>query len=256
MSNFITEEYNESLKFHLEEINFNASTSLVALTRKNVALVEMIIKYDSAYSKASDTNAAPNHNKNYCGSTAFWMSLLKKYFNREQIDYDYSEIIQNAVIAIDRENSTHINADVIKDNNNSGGRYELAERISNIDPKNLINYLKYPEETNYELIEIISTPTEKGNFKRTNLSFASKFCHYACFYLFEGEKEQDNYPIYDQIVKNHIPNYMKYYEIEKKNLKDYKEYKSAIDEIILKSGYQISRNGFDHLIWYYYKNKK
>ena len=49
MTNLITEEYNESQKYRLEEINIDTKTTLVALTRKNVALVEMIIKYDSAY---------------------------------------------------------------------------------------------------------------------------------------------------------------------------------------------------------------
>lgn len=35
----------------------------------------------------------------------------------------------------------------------------------------------------------------------------------------------------------------------------YREYSEIIDKILDKSGNKISRNGFDHLLWYYYKGR-
>ena len=96
-----------------------------------------------------------------------------------------------------------------------------------------------------------------GESQRHNISFASKFCHYLCFWLFENEPEADNYSIYDSFVRNKLPDYIEHYKIDRKgiNLDDYKDYRFIIIQILEKSGNKISRNGFDHLLWYYYKGK-
>ena len=47
-----------------------------------------------------------------------------------------------------------------------------------------------------------------------------------------------------------IENYINEFKIKDK---DYKGYSEAIDAIIQASGSKISRNGFDHLVWYYFK---
>ena len=62
----------------IKEIDFNGK-KLVCLTRDNVAIVEAMIRNNSAYIHSSDKNAKPIVNK-YGGSTAYWMSLLKKYY--------------------------------------------------------------------------------------------------------------------------------------------------------------------------------
>ncbi len=47
--------------------------------------------------------------------------------------------------------------------------------------------------------------------------------------------------------------YLKYYGItEHYDLTDYRQYRSAVDMIRNISGIEISRNGFDHLLWYYH----
>ena len=47
-----------------------------------------------------------------------------------------------------------------------------------------------------------------------------------------------------------------YFEIEQNyNLGDYKDYRLAVDSIRKASGIEISRNGFDHLLWYYHKGR-
>jgi len=114
----------------------------------------------------------------------------------------------------------------------------------------------------------LSERTKQGRGGRRNVSFASKFCHFSCFYIFKGEEAQDNFSIYDGVVARALPAYLDYYKEKlldkkidlktiKKKIKDksYKEYSNAIDDIIEASGSKISRNGFDHLVWYYFKGK-
>ena len=223
---------------------------LVKLSQDNVARIEAMISNDSGYLKGRDKNNKPSKKSN--GSTAFWMCELKKVLlGDDSSEYQYRTIVAEAVCAVDRENTTHLNADGV-------GREQITDRICNIPQDKLIEYLKFPDETNLELIEIIAQktmPIENGKKSRCNPSFASKFCHYAAFYLFENTEYQDNFSIYDNVLKNVIPLYAKYYGIEYENLDDYRNYRNVVDGIITKSGGHISRNGFDHLLWYYHKGR-
>lgn len=229
------------------------NTELAALTLDNVAKVEAMIQNDAAYLNAVDKNSKPDKNGRG-GSTAYCMCELRNYINSNQKDTKrYREIIFNAVCAVDRDNSTHLNADDV-------GRNEITDRICGISLEYLIDYLQRPHETKYKLFEIIAEqthPKDKKHKPRTNKSFASKFCHYACFYLFENKPEQDNYSIYDSVVKKALPLYAKYYEIKIKeyNLEDYVDYSKIIEKILEMSGNNISKNGFDHLLWYYFKGR-
>lgn len=224
-------------------------TSLVELSLDNVVMVEAMIQNDSAYLKSADKKAIPQYNKKgkiiYAGSTAYWMSQLKEILVDKQNTNKFESVVAKAVCAVDRENSTHLNAD-------GCGREEITQRIINETPKGLIEKLRAAD---LGLIGIISAKTMAKTKARTNLSFASKFCHYACFYLFEGLPEQDNYSIYDNIVKKALPLYADYYKLTLRSLDDYSAYQKAIDEIIAKSNSGISRNGFDHLLWYYFKGR-
>ena len=114
----------------------------------------------------------------------------------------------------------------------------------------------------YQLIKIITEKTvvpqdDKKHHARTNYSFATKFCRALCMTLFEGEEEQDNFSIYDKVVAEAIWYYIKAYNIDatKEDLKDYSKFIKTVDQIIAESDPNVSRNGFDHLIWYYYKSR-
>lgn len=89
-----------------------------------------------------------------------------------------------------------------------------------------------------------------------NTSFASKFCHYASFFLFENDELRDNYSIYDNVIASVFPYYMEMYGVDNSEpLTDYSVYRKVIDSIRGKTKDKISRNGFDHLLWYYHKGR-
>ena len=246
----IQKESKHAKRYMLKTIK---KTNLVALTQDNVARVEAMIQNDAAYLNAVNKNYEPDKNGEG-GSTAFWMCTLEKYINnKDRTSWPYKHIIEQAIRAVDRDNSTHLNADGV-------GRDEITHRICSLSLKKLIDYLERPHDTEYKLFEIIAektNPTDKKYKPRTNKSFASKFCHYTCFYLFEGKPEQDNYSIYDSVVKEALPLYAKYYNINIKesNLEDYIDYSKIIEKILETSGNNISKNGFDHLLWYYFKGR-
>ena len=228
---------------------------MVTITQDNVAIAEAMIRNDSDYIHMSDSS--------FGKSAACYLSELREIYETEKrgekTTQNVKAIIKNAVIALDNENSTHLNSDGV-------GRDEIPERIYKVYTEGrLFDLLKNPGQE-YELFHIIEKkthPKEKNKRARINTSFASKFCHYASFFVFEGRAEQDNYSIWDSILINMLPLYLDYYKIDSKefkpNNKDYAKYQDIIKTILDKaekeSGTRISRNGFDHLIWYYYKGR-
>lgn len=260
MSNFIDNELKESKKYNLTKTD-----NLLDLMVDNVAKVEAMIRNDSTYRKASSKLSAPNGK--YKGSTAYWIaqfdSFVKTCSNNDEINKttEYINLIRNIIEAIDRENITHLNSDKV-------GIDELTERVCLHNLSELIKLLKNPSPE-YLLIKELSSltyPTSKSikgyNYKaRENFSFATKFCHYMAFYLFAGTKEADNFSIYDNVLDKAI----RFYKDDtisgnkhQKKIKfegNYSLYISFIDSIISNVGNHISRNGFDHLLWYYYKGE-
>lgn len=251
--NTIQQELEAAKGKMIEEVSYR-DCYLAKLTRDNVAIVEAMIRNDSAYIRSTDTKAVPVISKNgkikYGGSSAFWMTRLKEYLNyQDNGNYTYKDIIAGAVESVDRENSTHLNSDRC-------GRREIEKRLIEFDRIELLKCLKEPEYQNFKLIREISRKTSAPKRSRNNLSFASKFCHYACFYLFEGTEWQDNYSIWDSILRKVLPLYLGYYQItDDYDLYDYAEYRIAVDAVRKASGIAISRNGFDHLLWYYHKGR-
>ena len=294
----------------IEEESTSTAT-LVKITFENVAIIEAMISYDSKYTRTGDPRSVPDkkwlkefkdkfdktpeaheplgqnspalleYNFNgYRGSSAFWMHRLGEYYGynygNEFNGFDsvkdypwyYRFLIYNAVCAVDAENSTHINADKV-------GRKEITDRI--VHYKNdLLELLK--DTKNYPLIGTLSEEThpkhEAGNTNpaRKNFSFATKFCHYACFYIFENKdvEYRDSYSIYDYIVSNALKTFYNYkenqsqkngFEDKKFFVEKYRHYQSFIDELRTKAAEKakesnpVSRNGFDHMLWYYYKGK-
>lgn len=262
----ICDEFKSSQKYMLTTEHFvlekEKKIELVKLTHENVAKVEAMIRNDSSYIKSFDKNACPIINKDktvYAGSTAYWMTQLVNNLNKQECDitYSFNEIIQNVVRSIDRENSTRINSD-------GCGRNELSKRIIEFGEDKLIDSLKNRDLELFRNIEKKTQQNDQKHHGRTNTSFASKFCHYACFYLFENSKEQDNYSIYDNVIVSVLPYYIKKYKVEYngtlKDLKDYSVYSDVINSIREKAASTtnttpISRNGFDHLLWYYHKGR-
>lgn len=254
MQNTIQKELALAKVKMIEEVVFQGKT-LAKLTRDNVAIVEAMIRNDSAYIHSTDVNASPTYNRKgeikYGGSSAYWMTQLKTALMESGSDsvYLYEDVIKGAVESVDRENSTHLNAD-------NCGRHEITQRLCAFDRDELVECLKDPDHDDMKLIREISRITSAKQRARTNLSFASKFCHYACFYVFEDTEYQDNYSIYDGILKAVLPMYLGCFHIEQEyDLGDYRDYRMAVDAIRKASGIEISRNGFDHLLWYYHKGR-
>ena len=246
----LKEEQEQKKKYLLETENFNG-IEIVKLTTDNIAKIEAMIMTDSGYSKSGDINACPTFKRNgkmdYFGSTAYWMTKLK-YAIEQKEKSELRNIINHAVIAVDKENSTHINSDGV-------GREQLTDRIMKRAESlketlgNIESGLKFIEE-----LAAITSGVDDKHKARTNLSFASKFAHYACFYLFdEDDKRRDNYSIYDNVLNKALPIYIKKYNLSEYDHNSYSSYYDCIGEIIKASGESLSRNGFDHLLWYYYK---
>lgn len=212
---------------------------LVALTEDNVARVEAMIQTDSNYrTSLEDEKKSP-----------LWIKRMGDFLTGKSRDYQFKVIIGKIVEFLDKENSTHLNAD-------GCGREKIKRRIL-IREKEILESLEN-RERGFELIDFLSGRTKPGKGGRRNVSFASKFCHFSCFYIFEGEEAQDNFSIYDGVVAKALPKYLAYYKLNdrfKIKDKDYEGYSKAIDAIIEASGSKISRNGFDHLVWYYFKGK-
>ena len=104
--NIIQEELELAKSKMFEEVIYKDKT-LVKLTRDNVAIVEAMIRNDSAYIHSSDKNAKPVYSRNntikYGGSTAYWMTQLKYILTPCDLsaDYSYEDIIKSAVESVD-----------------------------------------------------------------------------------------------------------------------------------------------------------
>ena len=257
----ITQEFELAKKYLIKtEIGTNG-ISIAQLTIDNVARTEAMFQTDSSYKKTVDKNAKPikypkkqTDEFKYGGSTAYWMNQLKDVLIDNQPvsrdNYTFGEIIKYAVNAVDRENSTHLNSDGV-------GREEITDRIISLKSE-ILQLLSNPQENDYKIVKEISKKTTRAKKQRQNPSFASKFAHYASFYLFEGTEKQDNFSIYDGVLKEALPFYFSFYNIKDFDLSgDYYAYQKAIDELrdcaAKKYGETISRNGLDHLVWYYHK---
>lgn len=249
-----------------------------ALTRKNADFIEAVVRLDSNYGKDLEINPPsksydPEKNATsakglYCGSTKYWFDQLQ--VNTEE----FKKCVLGTVIAIDRTNSTHIESCV-------NGRKEMRDRICKEcscyeELKSMLEqpYIVGDFSDKKHLLEILSEGIEqKGKGKngvRYNLSFASKYCSYAAQFL-DADAE---YSKYDNVVSKALPIYEKCYlgKTDKKKtefkisytqmdeneklqhrLNLYKQYSDCIESIlkVLKEdGIELTRDEFDHIIWY------
>ena len=232
------------------EFDFDIN-GVLALTADNVARVQFLIGNDSRYrdSKLDE--------------------LLKErpdFLSKELLqDGSHEEVVQRAVEAIDRVNSTHQASEGPKGGANG---FKLTARC--------IADLK---DNDPHLVDEIACALDG----RYTFSFATKFCAYVSRGLFGPDGcSGGGYSIYDSVVSRALPYYAWVYAGEKNRfykgqcVKDpygkfkdksfkgqkqwqYKRYHDLIGEIILenekKIGYRISRMDFDQLLWYYYKGE-
>ena len=222
----------------------------------------------------------------YLGSTKYWFEKLNKLIDKditEKIEIEYytsskknktktvdvslGYVIFKTVCCVDNDNSTHLNSDSI-------GRRLLAYRIFQMRDE-LMNKLK---QSNYSIINELSERIkedeknilEKGT-SNYHISFASKWCHNACYYMLE-DKYKDNFSKVDSVVKEALKMFEEdlkvkglNFDILRDNTKkdnrtsnekigeNYGEYIKIIDAVRTMSDDPISRNGLDHLLWYSYK---
>ncbi len=243
---YLDEKYKEELGKHLKDNNTKVED-----------LIEIYKKYNDI------------KNIKYEYSSVYYIKALKKYKTHEDNKYMYPYLILLILRKINSENSTRVSLNDI-------GKIacKIVDKYSDYDK--LADALKEPsknsEECNYELIKIFCEGLQKRY-----LSLATKFCHYVSFVLFYDTDDKDDcdakyadlYSIYDEVVNSSLKKYTDKYniEFEKKeltNLKDwdeildyYRKYQEVIKKVIESYGKGskiISRNGFDHLIWY--SNKK
>lgn len=254
-SKALLNEMNNAKKYCLD---IQDTDKTILLTQNNVSKVLAMISYDSTYNKVFDKEAEYKLKKGkeicfstiedkenfvYFGSSAYWFDRLNCAADDNIEEYKYC--LYKAICAVDNENSTHLNGDKV-------GRKQIWERLIIISFQDLKKALINED---IEIIRRISHPTTEG---RKNISFASKFCHYACRNVLD-EEHWDHYPIIDTILKESLPIYAKKYNINydlkkykgKDIIESYKEFTYIINELSKKSG--ISRTGIDQLLWYYYK---
>lgn len=111
MENIIQKELELARSKMIEEVSFQGKT-LAKLSRDNVAIVEAMIRNDSAYIRSTDVNAAPIYNRKgkikYGGSSAYWMTRLKDVLLNDITDgsFSYEDIIGGAVESVDRVQDT------------------------------------------------------------------------------------------------------------------------------------------------------
>ena len=249
----IRDEYNRSKDYELTEIKTkDGEHTLVDLTFENVAKVEAMIRTDSNY-RITDLNDKEQ--------SPYWIIEMGKHLtgDKDKIrEPDFDEVIKNVVEKLDKENGTRLTTDCSKENSENNARKVMEKRIKKYK-NDILSYLKEPNNCKIDFIRILSEQTPDPLNGRCHRSFASKFCHYACFYIFNGDACQDKFSIYDKFILEALPHYMKLYGINDIKINEfnyYKTFQAAIDKVIEKSGANISRNGFDHLLWYYFKGDR
>ena len=251
MRNMIEKEYDEAKSYMIE----TDKEDLAIINMSNVAKVEAMIATDSKYRDENNTDKE--------GSMAYCMNqlclLLKKSVKPNKAEL--KKYVFDAIVAVDKGNGTRLSTNNKKGNNDYKDVFELmTERVVGLITKDKEKMLDGLKNRNLHLFEELSRKTEETAKPSCNVSFASKFCHYFCFYYYKGEPEQDNYSIYDSVVKKYLPKYLEKYNIViNDELEGYEKHIAQIDalreKVKNKKNETVSRNGLDHLLWYYHKGK-
>ncbi len=284
----ITEQLKNELNSTSFELEYDdEENGIIALTTKNVQKVETMLRYNPDYPQFIDLGNLKYKNEfenylqqKYDKEQNFVKKYLinkGKYEDTKNIKYEYSSVYYIKALENHKEMYSYLILIILRKINSENSTRVSLEDIGQIaykivnkysDYNKLVDALKEPSKSpkncNYELIRIFCEGLQKRY-----LSLATKFCHYVSFDLFYGTDDADLYSIYDEVVNNSLKKYTDKYNIEfdKKELANlenwdeirnyYCNYQEVIKRIIESYGKSteiISRNGFDHLIWY--SNKK
>ncbi len=208
-------------------------------TEKNLALINVFLKYNSSYSAAENMEEG-SYSKIISENREGFFEFKKphppkkdvnidgdgnKKAKKVEVDEEGNEktILYKVIESIDTINSTHlasegrgdgseneIDKEGKKEKKNKGRvRTErvIREEITGAKLKERLS------EGDADLINQIARAGGKYNF-----SFATKFCTYVSKYIF-GEKHNE-YCIYDNVVQSVLPFYISYY-IEPKDMSEY-----------------------------------
>ena len=219
-------------------------------TKKNLALLDALLRYDSNYSASEDASDPST----YAGM-----------LDTNGVPTTYDEALA-VVKSIDKINSTHL----ASEGPDGGGRGISLTAEAIASTPDLVDRLRAGDDS---LVPEIATAGGKNNF-----SFATKFCAYTC--VFARDIRSDNYCVYDRVLAEVLPYYSFLYspnELYKsfcrinnrgrvvsdvssrcKETRDYELYCMLVDNIIdgvkEQSGlWHLPYKAFDQLVWYYFK---
>ena len=255
-------------------------------TKKNIAFLNGILRYDSNYS-ASLNKDVPEYADTYAGileskkEIFFNFPEIPEFNERDELG-NRKDLLYKVIESIDIINSTHLASEGNAKNNDRGknekrnrGRARVAAKIREIGGKKLKQLL---EQGDSNIVSIIADREVGG---KHNFSFATKFCSYVSIYALG----KDNYCIYDNVIQSVLPyyaymyidkdvyeeNYSNLYRTSRngenislvetyKENDDYKGYRNLIDDIIkgikANNGVEVTYADFDHMLWYYFKRSK
>lgn len=231
---YLEQEEKAAIHYMLEE-----KDGKVILSSKNAAKVFAIMANTPQYKMAARTKDKR--------SSAYWFNQWKT--NGPLSENELFTLLKR----LNAENSTRVSDSdlaVIK-NNIIRQRDKLITDLKNAD---------------YEIIDMITRGCQKIPF-----SFATKFCHYTCMYMFDGAA-RDNFPIFDDIIRTHLGTYSEDWNTKKDDAANrklirhqtpkelaktegglgrfYRFYVKAISDLAEK--HQISKTGVEQLIWFYH----
>ena len=224
---------------------------LLAVSEKNISLGDALIRYDSSYGPAEDTDDE---------------SLYSGMLHKNGLPETYEEILK-IVKSIDKINSTHLAAEGESQGKESrrAGREKTAKAIESI-----ADFKVKLASGNVSLVKSIALVE---GVDRNNFSFATKYCAFTSLYALQ----QDKYCIYDRVLMQVLPYYAfmylegdAYKEYCTKNgtsrldeqfrqTCDYDGYRNLVNDIIKGiasvTGIPLPYRTFDKLLWYFYKGR-
>lgn len=226
----------------------NTENEKLKLTKNNANFIEAVLKIDSGYKDASNSNKCPSieyfdylktkdidkyDNKIHkYGSGQYWIDKLVKIIDSNRIDYTIEDSLEYEKKSNNTEKTgkkgcpldleTVIKGAVCAiDRENSThltahrsknkiGRSNVSEIIYEEMNKGLEKFKnKLLEKDDFSLIALITVPKEEDK-ENYHYSFATKFCKYLS--LGFGE---DKYYIYDNIIISNIDYYIGEYNLNK-----------------------------------------
>ena len=272
--NRATEKYKKILTHYKSE-----DKKLYELTEENVINVEIMLLFNPRYSNFNNTIISVKEFEINPKNEKIFETTYKIDDNLD------GNLIFHILRKLNQENSTRVSIKNIQNMTEVINQKCFVEKKGKHEIEQLFKILENIDK-GHDLIGKLTVID--GN--NENFSLSTKFCHYMSINYFEDSNKRDSYSIYDNIVAKSIPEYFSYFKqelikkdiryknidifkfIDKETLKRnirhissvekrqekyvefYKNFQKLIDDIIEIAskihGKRISRNGFDHILWY------